>query len=723
MAALAGEMLALPMNMLGNVVGSKVANPLASDASEVQENRSGIADERAESCRELRDSMNRNMSEYRQRLADVELLNKNLKLSEGSFSATMDSASKEYELYAQFHKEIESSLELLGHREDWNRALSTFMDSAFGGVQGLETMKLFNVPSVMALSSFLCEKLNDAEPAVDNSVGVVLWKEAGSSLKCFHAVGPCQLETGQTIRAKYTAKADQDVWQVCVTGETMLCNPHNLPEVARAARSVVPLKASDGRTMGAVVSGPPALPDECVELFARMSGQIFERAWRLELVADLIGITKRFIESACTTDRKLVYVRFETDVSNLSWNPMVKSVNPDSDAWWQWQPLKYSRPIVEKNFHLPLKWSHGGEMIGVLVVECSTFTSFDEKLLVLLHTLAPMVTDAVKKIETTIVGEWGPLSSISQMMASFEIYRCEVPIHLRVEMKHQLAVIDFGRVLAELKHYCMKVEDKDLFRLIKAFLILVGYKSKKVRSWEHVRKALKAPDLARRMIQAIEESWEAYSSGELPLAGDRRDVSKVQWAAIAQAKKKSAAINSMWDDSDACLKGIDLQVLAEKSPGAVGLLIRWMKVSRMVHNVTMAISQDVAELKDDPVADEIFDEVDADDDGLVTSTELVAYLLNQYGAAQAHKLLRSIDYNGDGSISRREWHRGYRLGAFQAEAGSPQSLLVEEEVNSRRSTGARLVLGGSGRKIAPKSQSKAKLEPVITSSTRSVTLA
>ena len=62
-----------------------------------------------------------------------------------------------------------------------------------------------------------------------------------------------------------------------------------------------------------------------------------------------------------------------------------------------------------------------------------------------------------------------------------------------------------------------------------------------------------------------------------------------------------------------------------------------MKVSRMVHNVTMAISQDVAELKDDPVADEIFDEVDADDDGLVTSTELVAYLLNQYGAAQAHK--------------------------------------------------------------------------------------
>ena len=64
----------------------------------------------------------------------------------------------------------------------------------------------------------------------------------------------------------------------------VLSNPYNHPEVAASAVSVVPLKSQSHHRFGVLVSGPPAMPDQLLEMFASTAGQVFEQIGKLEIV-------------------------------------------------------------------------------------------------------------------------------------------------------------------------------------------------------------------------------------------------------------------------------------------------------------------------------------------------------------------------------------------------------------------------------------------------------
>ena len=114
-------------------------------------------------------------------------------------------------------------------------------------------------------------------------------------------------------------------------------------------------------------------------------------------------------------------------------------------------------------------------------------------------------------------------------------------------------------------------------------------------------------------------------------------------SARRSSRRRRGRRRSTADETDA-IRGIDIDASApsRRRGRPAHPLDPW---SADGAHVTMAIVQDIAERVDDPTADAIFDEVDSDDDGLVSSRELVSYLLNQYGGAAAqapahHRLQR-----------------------------------------------------------------------------------
>ena len=89
------------------------------------------------------------------------------------------------------------------------------------------------------------------------------------------------MKAGSNIRPKddkhhkQLSPEHEDVWQVMETGLPILRNAHGLikhGEEAEHSRSVFPLLEKDGRIFGAVVSGPPALPDGLLQRFQQTAG-------------------------------------------------------------------------------------------------------------------------------------------------------------------------------------------------------------------------------------------------------------------------------------------------------------------------------------------------------------------------------------------------------------------------------------------------------------------
>ena len=117
--------------------------------------------------------------------------------------------------------------------------------------------------------------------------------------------------TGATIRPNTSAernRAAAKVWSVYARVQPELNNAHGLPEVAEKAQSVVPIVSTNGRPIGVIVSGPPAVPDEFLELLSRMAGQMFERAGKLEHATNMVQHVARFIKQATVAQNQCVSI-------------------------------------------------------------------------------------------------------------------------------------------------------------------------------------------------------------------------------------------------------------------------------------------------------------------------------------------------------------------------------------------------------------------------------
>lgn len=135
---------------------------------------------------------------------------------------------------------------------------------------------------------------------------------------------------------------------------------------------------------------------------------------------------------------------------------------------WQWQPLLYTAPDNEKRFELQLMWKLG-EPIGVLSVECGTFTPMDEPLIRLLHLIAPMVQRAVEAIEEMDLGTQHPLASLPDVISEFERTQLDIPRLLSNELSRCVQLnLTFYQSLVETYDYCKKVNDADTLCLLQA---------------------------------------------------------------------------------------------------------------------------------------------------------------------------------------------------------------------------------------------------------------
>ena len=238
-------------------------------------------------------------------------------------------------------------------------------------------------------------QLTDAEPAVNNSTGVVLWKQANVALtRRARAIW-----AGQTIRGKYKSQADQDVWQACVGGGRSSARTASKWAPPRGGAAAGGGRAVDGGDRERVVAGAAGR--------VRV-GQVFERAW-LELVANLIGLSKG---SSSRRARRTTCVRALRDGREEPAEPEGRQQHGQRGVVELAVAAGTRDPPARRRLNCRFA-EHRRRLIGVLVVECA-FT-LDEKLLVLLP-LAPMLTEAVRKIEGLIID--GGRSSIGQMMSA-----------------------------------------------------------------------------------------------------------------------------------------------------------------------------------------------------------------------------------------------------------------------------------------------------------------
>ena len=108
------------------------------------------------------------------------------------------------------------------------------------------------------------------------------------------------------------------------------------------------------------MSGPPCVPDELLEMMARMAGpvrltpssdppgalleasltlssllgQLLERIWKLEKVLEAVANITEFLKQATLDAHQLVYIKFAP-------NERPSKIEDEHQRVWYWQPLKH----------------------------------------------------------------------------------------------------------------------------------------------------------------------------------------------------------------------------------------------------------------------------------------------------------------------------------------------------------------------------------------------
>ena len=414
-------------------------------------------------CGELRANLQRSSVYCKMALAETKKVG--MKIASGLIKVEAAVAENEVakERYMDLRKNQAALEALESHRQDWNHAIREWMSEAHGADPEIDT----DNPDTMTLAHMLSDYLAKGEKGrTQHSTAVITYHPSApitEAVMVTYATEPCEggvgFKTGQKLRhaAKNKTPTEDAVWAVLDNGNPLLSNPYDHPEVASGAVSIVPLISSSGHRFGVVVSGPPALPDEFLGTFARTAGQMFERSGKLEIVYRICDNVQVFIEKQCLAVNKLVYVRLEKGVGQSE--PLTE---------WEWQPLEHTHPSNEKRFEVALKWK-GGEQIGLFIVECGTFTPMDEQMIVLLHTIADMLLEAVKQAELVELGHEPPLSTPAKVAEEYEMRREGIADILSLELSRCVKTsLTFYNCFNEAASYCAKVDDTKSLRLMQA---------------------------------------------------------------------------------------------------------------------------------------------------------------------------------------------------------------------------------------------------------------
>lgn len=575
--------------------------------------------------------MQKNCADMRNKLADVGSMQEQLQLDNVNLDIAIGSASESQDALRIFNEEMDGDFELMKHKPQWNKAIDAFQAAASGENKDIPM-------TTEALAEFLCETLAVAEPQVTPNAAAFVAKHPldENTLKVFCATEASELKDGSTLRVKEGAQVPPAVAAayVCMkTGEAELNNPHGLERISKVAMSAAPLKSMNGTTYAVIVSGPPAMPDELLETLARHAGPLMERVWKKEMAFRAIMNAVEFIKSFAISAHELVYVNYQ-DGATMDLTPVV-----GDDAFvWKWQALGYTDPNDAKKFVLPLFWRLG-EPIGLLRIDCGTFTEMSEALLMLCHTMAIVIKEAIEELENLSPGETPPLFSIQKVMHAFEAKRPECSELLNKEIHAQLEYFDQQKVFAELRHLEGKHVDDKMLLLVQGCFVLMGYKESDVKSWSKIQHYLKNPRKLKDQMSALDLG-----------AGD------------GEEDKKYAELGKRWNTSHKLTDKVDLADLDKRSSAPVKLLIRWLTAVELAHNIAESHFKETRENEIDPLATKIFNDIDADGDGWVVPKELVSYMVKEYGSKSAHQLLHVLDSDHDHKISIDEWHKGWNSG-------------------------------------------------------------
>ena len=573
---------------------------------------------RSKAVDELLTSMRVNTAGMRANLADAEEIYLHVKEHEQRLSLAMGDSESSANALHVFNEEMEGDFQLMKQRPLWGNAVNTFLDAALGKNPNVEV-------STPALSTFLAETLGMAAPDVQPAATAVvgLHPENNQMLKVFHATDHSELKIGanmREIRENKESGAAPAVWNVLRTGQADLNNAHGIDR-DKGKRSVVPLKSTSGVAFGCVVSGPPPVPDELLEMLCRQAGPLLERVWKVERAQLAVRNVIAFIKRYTLELNQLVNADFKKGAR----------VDRHKGETWMWQPFVHN-PNDPSKFELELKWKFG-ESIGVLTATCGTFTPMDDKLVVLLHVMSDVLECAIIAIEDLTPGDQSPLSTVTQVLDEYERARSDIPKYLAKQIHSQLLVFDSAKVFSEISHFEPKAVDKETFHVMQGYLCLLGHPRKNLDKWEAVRKCFKNPrNIHDKMLQldVVAEPDEAM---------DRR-----------------------WAEFDMSVKNLNLRAVGDRAPTSVTLIIRWLEAVHMTRNITNAIGEEAKPAPPNPVADMIFDEIDANKDDHLQANEITAYLLREFPTKVAHTVLRVLDTDLDNMVSREEWRRGWADG-------------------------------------------------------------
>jgi len=603
-------------------------------------------------------NMRTHTAEMRAKMADAEEIYLHIGQHESKLGAAMGDSQDVASALHTFNEEMEGDFKLMKEKPLWSKAVGAFLSAALGENSAVEV-------TTPGLSVFLAECLAMAAPDVKpvGTAVVGLHPENKEMLKVFFASDKAELQMGATMKElkdNSSAIVSAMVWRVLKTGVPELNNAHGIAR-DRGERSVCPLKSTKGNTFGVLVTGPPPVPDELVEMMCRQAGPLLERVWKLERVRLAIRNVVSFIKRYTLENSQLVFAEFAERARMQRYK---------ADDTWHWMPLTHN-PHDPDKFELELKWRLG-EPVGVLTVSCGTFTKMDEHLVVLLHVMGDVLINAVDEIEDLTPGDPSPLATVTSVLDEYERNRHLVPVVLQKEVMQQLQVFDGFKVFGELCHFEGKAIDKETFSMMQGLLCLLGWNRKNIKDWDAAKKIFRN---SRKLHDAMLEMAQTE-----PEPGSKAEAQGIKGI-------PAAALEKRWAEYNICVRGIDLRALSDRSPASIQLILRWLDVMKMEHSIEGAIAEEAKPPPADPIADKIFDDIDTNKNGFLEASELTAYLLKEFPTKVAHTLLRVLDSDMDKKVSRDEWRRGWADGLLT-------SLLLAEhkkdQEENKREEGARM---------------------------------